>query len=322
MRILFWGTPEFAVPALRALAGAGHRVVGVVTRPDRPRGRGRKLHPSAVKAIAEAEEYAVFTPERPSGGSFEGAIRAVHPDISVVVAFGCILERRILDIPRLGSFNLHASLLPELRGAAPIARAIERGHTGTGVSIMRMVEAMDAGPVLAQRSIPISPGDTTSGLSRRLADLGARLMVDVLARLEAGPVPEVEQDHDAATFAPKVDRRSARVDWGRDASAVANHIRAMDEVPGAWTRLRGMPVKLFGPRLVEDSPVEAVPGEIVAADGERGLLVATATGVLRIGEVQPAGKRRMDAAAWLRGRGPRTGDRFDQGRMTASMDKG
>ena len=123
----------------------------------------------------------------------------------------------------------------------------------------------------------------------------------------------MEQDHDAATFAPKVDRRSARVDWRRDAPAVANHIRAMDEVPGAWTRLRGMPVKLFGPMLVEDFPVEAVPGEIVAADPEHGLLVATATGVLRIGEVQPAAKRRMDAAAWLRGRGPRTGDRFDKG---------
>ena len=311
MRVLFWGTPEFAVPTLTALRGDGHHVVGVVTRPDRPRGRGRKPQPSVVRGLAEGEGYPVFTPERPRGDPFERAIRAVRPDISIVVAFGCILERRILDIPRLGSLNLHASLLPELRGAAPVARAIERGHSVTGVSIMRMVEAMDAGPVLAQRSIPIGPDDTASGLSRRLADIGARLMMDVLARLEAGPVPEVAQDHDAATFAPKVDRESARVDWQRDAAAVANRIRAMDEVPGAWTHLDGMPVKLFRPVPVDSSPAEAAPGEVVSADPGCGLLVATAHGVLRIGEVQPAGKRRMDAAAWLRGRGPRTGDRFE-----------
>ena len=175
---------------------------------------------------------------------------------------------------------------------------------------MRMVEAMDAGPVLAQESIPIGPDDTASGLSRRLADNGARLMTDVLARLEAGPVPEAEQDHDAATFAPKVDRESARVDWGWDAGTVANHIRAMDAVPGAWTLLGGVPVKLFRPGAAEWSRVGA-PGEIVAAGPEHGLVVATAHGVLRIGAVQPAGKRRMDAAAWLRGRGPRAGDRFE-----------
>lgn len=312
MKVLFWGTPGFAAPALRALGAAGHHVVGVVTRPDRPRGRGRKAQPSVVKVLAEAEGYPVFTPERPRGDPFEGAIRAVRPDISVVVAYGCILERRILDIPRLGSLNLHASLLPELRGAAPITRAIERGHPVTGVSIMRMAEAMDAGPVLAQESIPIGPDDTASLLSRRLAHIGARLMTDVLARLEAGPVPEVEQDHDAATLAPKVDRKSARVDWRRDAPAVANHIRAMDEVPGAWTRLEGRPVKLFRPAVAEWGQAGAAPGEIVAADPEHGLLVATANGVLRVGEVQPAGKRRMDAVAWLRGRGPRAGDRFEQ----------
>ena len=329
MRVLFWGTPGFAVPALRALGGAGNRVVGVVTRPDRRRGRGRKRQPSEVRRLAEAEGYPVFTPERPRGDPFEGAIRAVRPDISVVVAYGCILAPRILDIPRLGSLNLHASLLPELRGAAPIPRAVARGYAVTGVSVMRMVEAMDAGPVLAQESTPIGGDETASLLSRRLAHTGARLMADVLARLETGPVPEVEQDHDAATFAPKIDRRSARVNWRRDARAVADHIRAMDEVPGAWTLLGGMPVKLFRPMPAKNPPAEraqvgapgeiaaapgetvAAPGEIVAADPKRGLLVATASGVLRVGEVQPAGKRRMDAAAWLLGRGPRTGDRFE-----------
>ncbi len=312
MRVLFWGTPEFAVPSLRALAAAGHSVVGVVTRPDRPRGRGRKPQPSVVKSVAEAEGYPLFTPERPRGEPFESHIREARPDISVVVAYGCLLARRILDVPRLGSLNLHASLLPELRGAAPIARAIERGHAVTGVSVMRMVEAMDAGPVLAQESVPIGAEDTASSLSRRLAEIGARLMTGVLARLEAGPVPAAEQDHDAATFAPKVDRRSARVDWRREARAVADHIRAMDEAPGAWTLLGGAPVKLFRPAAAEwDAQHAANPGEIVVADPGRGLLVATGGGAVAIGEVQPAGKRRMDVAAWLRGRGPRTGDLFE-----------
>lgn len=312
MRVLFWGTPEFAVCTLRALAAAGHSLAGVVTRPDRPRGRGRTMQPAVVRRVADAEGYRVFAPERPRGESFETAIRALSPDVSVVVAYGRILAGRVLDIPRLGSLNLHASLLPALRGAAPINRAIERGHAVTGVSVMRMVEAMDAGPVLAQEALPIGPDDTASLLSRRLADMGARLVVEVLARLEAGPVPEMEQDHEAATFAPKVDRESARVDWRRDACAVANLIRAMDEVPGAWTQFGGAPVKLFRPAVAASPPMptKGTPGEVVAADPGCGLFVATGDGVVRIAQVQPAGKRRMDAASWLRGRGPRRGDRF------------
>ena len=317
MRILFWGTPEFALPTLRELAAAGHRLVGVVTRPDRPRGRGRKPQPSAVGRVAETEGLRLFAPERPRGEEFDRAIRELEPDVSVVVAYGCILSRGILDIPRRGSLNLHASLLPELRGAAPINRAIERGDAETGVSVMRMVEAMDAGPVLAQRSLAIGPDDTASLLSHRLAEMGAGLMVDVLARVEAGSVIEVEQDHRMATYAPKVDRASARVNWERDARVVADLIRAMDEVPGAWTRLRGAPVKLFGPAVQANAagPVGTVrrggtPGEILVADPRRGLFVATGNGTVRIAEVQPVGKRRMEAVAWLRGRGPRAGDRF------------
>ncbi len=309
MKILFWGTPEFAVSTLQALCN--HEVVGVVTRPDRPRGRGRKSQPSAIRRVAESEGLPVLAPEHPRGDDFERAIRAANPDVSVVVAYGRILTRRVLNVPCFGSLNLHASLLPALRGAAPICRAIERGHAVTGVTVMRMVKAMDAGPVLAQASVPIGPADTATLLSRRLARLGARLMTDVLRRMEAGPVPEVEQDHDAATFAPKVDRASARVAWRRGAHDVANQIRAMDEVPGAWTLLAGAPVKVFRAEVVDGSSRAAEPGRIVTADPKRGLLVAAAKGMLRIGEVQPAGKRRMDAAAWLRGRGPRAGDRFE-----------
>ena len=323
MRVLFWGTPPFALPALRAVAEAGHAVVGVVTRPDRPRGRGRKPGPAPVRRFAEAHGYRVLAPETPRGEAFEAAIGALAPDVSVVVAYGCILRRRILDVPALGSLNLHASLLPALRGAAPINWAIARGHAETGVSVMRMVEAMDAGPVLARESVAIGPGDTAASLSRELSEMGGRLMGETLRRLAAGPVEESEQDHEAATFAPKVDRAAARIDWRRGAGELANLIRGMDDVPGAWTRLAGNPVKVFSPGVAgveggagargpgAKTVAGGEPGEIVGADPRHGILVAAGSGLLRIGEVQPAGKRRMDSAAWVRGRGPRAGDRFE-----------
>ena len=259
----------------------------------------------------------MLVPETPRGDAFEALIQATNPDISVVAAYGCILTRRVLDVPVLGSLNLHASLLPELRGAAPINWAIARGHTRTGVSVMRMVEAMDAGPVLAQRSTAIGAEDTASSLSRRLAGMGAQLVAHVLRRMESGSVEEVEQDHSRATYAPKVGRASARVDWTLEALAVANHMRAMDALPGAWTLRADEPVKLYGPSVVPDGEAwieterrRAEAGEVVVADPHRGLVVAAGSGLVRIGEVQPAGKRRMDAAAWLRGRGVRPGERF------------
>ena len=309
MRVLFWGTPGFALPTLRAVAGAGHEIVGVVTRPDRPRGRGRLTQPSPVRRFADEVGYPVLTPESPRGDVFEEAARRLEPDVSVVVAYGCILDRRALDIPVRGSFNLHASLLPALRGAAPVNWAIARGHTETGVSFMRMVEAMDAGPVLAQERAAIAPADTASSLAGRLAELGARLVAETLHRLESGAVREKAQDHAAATFAPKVDRNAARVDWRRDADGLVNLIRGMDAVPGAWTRWGGDPVKVFSPEAVPGAG--DAPGEIVKADPRRGLLVASGRGLLSIREVQPAGRRRMDSAAWIRGRGPKTGDRFE-----------
>lgn len=319
VRVLFWGTPEFALPALRAVAEAGHAIVGVVTRPGRRRGRGLREQQPPVRRFAEARGYPVLAPEVPRGDAFEAAIRGLAPDVSVVVAYGCILHRRVLDVPPRGSLNLHASLLPALRGAAPVNWAIARGHAETGVTVMRMVEAMDAGPVLAQAAVGVGPRDTAAGLSRALAALGARLVAETLERMEAGPVEEREQDHAAATFAPRVDRKAARVEWGRGAGEVANLIRGMDDVPGAWTLLRGAPVKLFSPGFVEekgDVPKVApgdgrLPGRIVAADPRRGILVATGGGLLRIGEVQPPGRRRMESAAWVRGAGPRPGDRFE-----------
>ncbi len=320
MRVLFWGTPAFAVPTLRALGEEGHQVVGVVTQPDRPAGRGRHLRPSAVKDFARAEGLPVLTPKRPRGDEFLAEIRALEPEISVVVAYGHILVREVLDVPPLGSINVHASLLPALRGAAPIHWAIARGHESTGVTIMRMVEAMDAGPILHRVEEPIGPAETSADLTIRLSEIGALALIQALTLLEFGAIEEVEQDHDAATFAPKVDRASARVEWARPVREIVNHVRAMDDVPGAWTTVDGQPLKLYrplgsphgeqaAPRLDEG----AAPGTVVDAEGGsgRGLGVAAGDGPVWFGEVQPPGKRRMDADAWLLGRGVEAGTRFE-----------
>jgi len=311
VRILFWGTPEFAVPSLRALDDEGHEIVGVVTQPDRPAGRGRHLRPSPVKEVASALGLPVLGPERPRGEEFLERIRALRPELSVVVAYGHILRREVLDVPPMGSVNVHASLLPELRGAAPINWAIARGYEATGVTIMRMVEEMDAGPVLHVIREPILPGETASELTIRLSELGAEALVEALMVMEAGGLVEEEQDHARATFAPKVDREVARIAWNRPARELEWHVRAMDAVPGAWTELDGVPVKLFRP-FPQDPPggKSAAPGTVMAADADAGLVVATGDDALRLEEVQPPGRRRMAAGDWIAGRGVRVGQRF------------
>ncbi len=309
MRILFWGTPDFAVPSLLALSDEGHHLVAVVTQPDRPAGRGRRMRPSPVKEIALDEGIPVLTPERPVGDDFLNDIRRLEPELSVVVAYGQILAREVLDVPWRGSVNLHASLLPKLRGAAPINWAIARGHEKTGVCIMRMVEKMDAGPVLFRIEEPIGPSETASELTTRLAELGAAALVEALALLDAGQIDEVEQDHGAATFAPKVDREAARIDWTRRAREVSDHVRGMDAVPGAWTLLQEEPLKLFRPTPAE--PLEAAaPGTVVETDAERGLRVATGAGSVWFREVQAPGKRRMEAGSWLQGHRLEVGERL------------
>ncbi len=323
MKVLFWGTPDFAVPTLRALIGEGHEVVGVVTQPDRPRGRGRTATPTPVRKVAEEEGIPVLTPEKPRGDAFMASIRALDPDVSVVVAYGHILVPDVLELPPLGSWNVHASLLPKLRGAAPIHWAIARGDTHTGVTVMRMEEGLDSGPMLVREPEPIVPTDTSSELARRLAELGASAMVQGLSLLEFGDPQIEEQDHAAATYAPKVSREIAKVDWSRPAREIVDHVRAMDEVPGAWTTLDGQPLKLFSPTPVQASGAEvgaevggeervAEPGVVVEADADRddGLAVRAGHGVVRFAEVQPPGKRRMEVSAWLRGRSLEPGERF------------
>lgn len=313
MRVLFWGTPDFAVPTLRALSEEGHQVVGVVTQPDRPAGRGRRMTPSPVRRAAEEDDLPVLTPERPRGDDFLAELRALDPEISVVVAYGHILVREVLDLPERGSINVHASLLPALRGAAPVHWAIARGHDRTGVTVMRMVEAMDAGPILLQQEEPIGESETMSELAMRLSEVGAQTLIEALALMAVDAIEEREQDHERATYAPKVDRETARIDWSRPAVEVANLVRGMDAFPGAWSEREGRPVKLFRPTVLAAAEVEdgPGPGDVVAADPDGGLVVAAGEGAVAFGELQPSGKRRMEAADWLRGRTVAVGDRFE-----------
>ena len=310
MRILFWGTPDFAVPSLRALANDGVEIVGVVTQPDRPAGRGRRVKMSPVKEEALALGHEVLAPIRPQGQEFIEQITELRPDLSVVVAYGHILKPEILDLPSLGSVNVHASLLPQLRGAAPVNWAIIRGHEQTGVTVMRMVEAMDAGPIIHQLSEPISDEDSASELMSRLSELGSLALREALGSIKRGDTEEREQLEDAVSYAPKVDRKSARIDWTLSANEVALFIRGMDATPGAWAELAGMPIKFFRPSLVPESEFSQ-PGAVVRADPEQGLVISTSSGGVSVSEVQPAGRQRMSTLDWINGRGVKLGQHFE-----------
>jgi methionyl-tRNA formyltransferase len=310
VRVLFWGTPEFATAPLRALLGEGFDVVAVVTQPDKPVGRSRSsLRAPAVKEVALTEGLPVLQPEKPKGEEFLDQMRALTPDVSVVVAYGHILPRAVIDLPRLGTLNIHASLLPALRGAAPIQAAIREGFGETGVTIMQMVPALDAGPILHQVRTPIVEDETAGELALRLSELGAAALIEGLALIELGLAKPQPQDEAAATYAAKLTRESARVDWTASAHDVGRHIRAYDPRPGAWGRVRGVEVKLFGARIAPRGTSHTA-GEILSVD-DVGMLVACGAGAVRITVVQPAGKRRLSPAQWAHGRGVAVGDRFD-----------
>ena len=315
MRVLFWGTPEFGIPSLDAMREAGHEIVGVVTNPDRPAGRGRRLTASPIKEWALAAGVPVLQPERPRGPEFESRVRALDPEISVVAAYGQLLREEILALPPLGSINVHASALPELRGAAPVNWAIIRGHHETGVTIMRMVLALDAGPMIRVARCPIGPDTTAGELYETLSRLGGEALVDALRDLEAGTAREEEQDESAATYAPKMSRDIARLDWGLPARQLAHLVRGCDPWPGAWSLLDGEQVQMFAPRVLAWDPVgdpgRVEPGTVLSDDADTGLVVATGSAALALREVKPAGKRRMPAADWLRGRSGLEGRRFD-----------
>lgn len=315
MRVLFWGTPEFATPPLRALLGEGFDVAGVVTQPDKPVGRSRsKLHPPPVKQVAVDEGLPVLQPERARGDAFVAQLRELAPDISVVVAYGHLLPQPVIDLPPRGTLNIHASLLPDYRGAAPIQAALRDGLEWTGVSIMRMVQKLDAGPVILQLGTRVNEDETYGELSLRMSELGAAALIEALALIEAGKARETPQDEALATFAPKIDRALTRVDWTQTAAGVARVIRAYDPRPGAFTTLRGADVKLFGARPIS-AEERGAPGTVIPAGrgggADGGIAVACGEGAVRVLQVQPSGKTRMGGADWLRGRGIVLGDRFD-----------
>ena len=309
MRILFWGTPEFATPALRALIEEGHDVVAVVTQPDRPQGRSRStLVPSPVKVVALEEGIPVLQPDRPRGEEFLETLRGFDPELNVVVAYGHLLKQEVIDLPTRGTLNIHASLLPRWRGAAPIQAAILAGDELTGVSIMRMVLALDAGPVLHVERVPIEPQTTGGELTERLAEVGAEGIVEALALMELGEATETPQDESRVTYAAKIDRAAARLDFRGPAIEVARAIRAYDPKPGAWGVLRDTEVRCFGVRPITDRRGDA--GEVLEI-GEMGMIIACGSGAVAIETVHPAGKRRLAALDWHQGRGVQVGDRWD-----------
>jgi len=307
-RVVFFGTPAFAEPSLTALLHAAPiEVVAVVTQPDRPRGRSHSTAvPPPVKQCALAAGVRVLQPERPRGDVFLHAMRALEADLGVVVAYGHLLPPDLLAIPRLGCVNVHASLLPRWRGAAPIQWALLTGDVEGGVTIMRVERGLDTGAVWHERESAISDRDTAGSLTDRLARLGAEALLEALPPILAGVAPR-PQDDVGATHAPKIHRDHARIRWDEPAHATWCRVRAMDPAPGAWTTLDSVDLKLFGAEPVEGTTAAA--GTIIAA-GER-LVVATGSGgALAVADIQPAGKRRMPALEWLRGAALPAGARF------------
>lgn len=307
MRVVFAGTPEVAVPALDAVAASGHELVGVVTRPDAPSGRGRKLTPSPVAVRAEELGVPVLKPEHPREPGFQAELAALEPDCCPVVAYGALIPQSALDIPRHGWVNLHFSVLPAWRGAAPVQHAIWAGDEVTGATTFRIVKELDAGPTFGVMTEQIRATDTAGDLLGRLAEGGAGLLVATLDGIEDGSLEAREQPGDGVSLAPKITVDDARVDWTEPALAVDRRIRACSPGPGAWTTLDGERVKLGRVEPVDGDRL--APGEL--AVGKNEVLVGTATTPVRLGDVKAFGKKQMAAADWSRGVRLPEGARFE-----------
>lgn len=308
MNLVFAGTPAFAVPALKALVAAGHRVLAVYTQPDRPAGRGRQLAESAVKQAARELGIEVRQPAR-LDDSVAAELRALAPDAMIVIAYGQILSKQILSIPRFGCLNVHASLLPRWRGAAPIARALEAGDRVTGVSIMQLDEGLDTGPVFATAETPITDIDTAQTLHDRLAVLGARALGDTLAKLAHGEIRAQPQDDVHACYAKKLRKEEARLDWSLPATVLHRRIRAFLPKPVAFTVFRGKLLRLWGAGPLENMPTTSVPGTIIAI-ADDGLRVATGDGALTLTQVQLEGGKAITAQAFANGQRLAVGERL------------
>jgi methionyl-tRNA formyltransferase len=294
LRLAFMGSPDFALPALSALLEARHDIVCIYSQPPRPAGRGKQERPTPVDAFAVSRALEVRTPKSLKNGEAQAAFATLELDAAIVVAYGLILPKPVLNAPRLGCFNLHGSLLPRWRGAAPIQRAIMAGDAKTGAQVMRMEEGLDTGPVLATFETPIAPDDTTATLHDRLAQNGARLLVDTLAKLERGEARETPQAKDGVTYANKITPAEARIDWSAPAREVDGKIRGLSPHPGAWFELNGARVKALGSRVASGSgsPGTALDDQLTIACGE---------GAVRLTRLQREGRSPLDAADFLRG---------------------
>jgi methionyl-tRNA formyltransferase len=307
MRTVFFGTPRWAVPSLDSLAKSNIDVVAVVTNPDRPAGRGMDLRASPVKERASELGLPVLQPPSARAPEFHDALSRLAPDVCTVVAYGKILPGDLLAIPRLGFVNLHFSLLPEYRGAAPVQRAVMQGRTSTGTSVMVLTEGMDEGPVLASSRTTIREEETAGELGDRLADEGSVLLVETLTAYGAGDLSPVEQDHARATYAPKITTEEARIDWGHTAATIRNQVRGLNPQPGAWTRLRDRRVKVWS---VEPNPQGGLaPGEL--ATGDDALVVGTADAALSLRRLQLEGKSATSGPEAARGLRLARGEGFE-----------
>lgn len=311
MKLLFLGTSEFAVPSLESLIGSPHEILAVITQPDRPKGRGRKLVPSAIKSLALDKNIPLFQPEKIRDPSSLNALRSFQPELIVVVAYGQILPPTVLSIPPRGCVNVHASLLPKYRGAAPINWAILNGETRTGVTTMYMDAGMDTGPILLSAETSIEIEDTTGTLHDRLSRMGAHLLLETLDGLEKDLIIPRPQAHSLATYASKINKDTAHINWNTPARQLSNFLRAFDPWPGAFTYWDGRLLKLFRPRFVEEpeeNPLET-PGTIVRADADE-LCIATSPGYLRVRELQMENRPRMSVSEFLQGHPLKTGVRL------------
>ena len=310
MRIVFFGTPVFAVPTLSALLDSSHSIVAVVTQPDRPRGRGQKVRPEAIKALAQARGLPILQPARLRDDAFLYSFRSLDPDLAIVVAYGRILPTELLELPKQGFVNVHGSLLPRWRGAAPVHRAILAGDAVTGVTIMRVVAALDAGPMLATAQTDIGTDETSAELETRLASMGAELLITTVDRLAAGAVVATPQDETLVTYAPRLERRESRIDWARPAADVHNQIRGLQPWPLAATLLRGRRVSLHRSQIASHEPRGADAGTIIGLEPS-GIVVATAPGAVRITRLQAEARQALPATEFVSGSRLTTGDRFD-----------
>ena len=300
------GTPDFAVPSLRALVDHGYEVVGVFCQPDRPKGRGHKLAACPVKELAQSAGIPVFQPERIKREEGVAMLKSCAPDLCVTAAFGQLLSQEILDIPPLGTINVHSSLLPKHRGSAPINWSIIKGDPVTGVTTMFTDKGMDTGDILLTRETPIGPAENAGELTDRLAVTGAQLLIETIRAIEAGTLARTPQDHAAATYEPKMDKELGRIDWSKSAQELDWLVRGTTPWPGAFTTLGEQTIKVFELDIL-DGPASGAPGEIVAADAKRGLVVSCGDHDVALAQIQMPGAKRMNAKDYLRGHTMETG---------------